>query len=181
MSRLYSPSDEVWETAPLQFSSVLADPHSEIPADALSYFRAWIKDQFHDLVWREFREQKLRRPDLTQAEIARRLGKRPEQINRWLATPGNWTLETVSDLLLAIANCTAVAAVQPIELQDSRNHPGGPDWAAELPVAGPHPPPAHRVPKIGEQYSQQIPSFEFYTSKMSVPMDPTQSIGAGSE
>lgn len=112
------------------------DPRSEIPPEVLSYFRAWIKDQLHDLVVHEFLKQKSERPDLTQAEIARRLGRRPEQINRWLATPGNWTLETVSDLLFAIANCTATVSVQPIELRNVRNHPAGPDWAINLPVAG---------------------------------------------
>ncbi len=39
---------------------------------------------------------------LTRSKLAKRLGKRPEQITRWLAAPGNLTLDTISDLLLTM-------------------------------------------------------------------------------
>lgn len=39
---------------------------------------------------------------LTKSELAARLGKDPAQVTRWFSGPGNWTLETVSDLLLAM-------------------------------------------------------------------------------
>jgi len=32
------------------------------------------------------------------------MNKKPEQVTRLLAAPGNWTLDTLSDLLLAIGN-----------------------------------------------------------------------------
>ena len=38
---------------------------------------------------------------LSQAEIARRLGLKRTQVNRWMRAPGNWTLDTVADLLAA--------------------------------------------------------------------------------
>lgn len=118
------------------YFSVLSDPQSKIPPEVLSYFRAWMKEKFHDLVLGEFVRRKRESPELTQVEIARRLGRRPEQVHRWLAAPGNWTLDTASDLLLAISASTAAIAVESVQTAATANHPGGPDWAVDLPIAG---------------------------------------------
>jgi hypothetical protein len=40
---------------------------------------------------------------ISKAALAARLGKASETITRWLGTPSNWTLDTVSDLLFAIS------------------------------------------------------------------------------
>lgn len=40
--------------------------------------------------------------DMTKTEIATMLGKKPEQVSRWLGGPGNMTLDTLSDLIFAI-------------------------------------------------------------------------------
>jgi hypothetical protein len=74
-----------------------------IPPDKLSYFRERLRNRLHELVLLEF----LRQEDtyrLTKKELAERIGRRPEQVIRWLGTPGNWTLDTVSDLLLGMAS-----------------------------------------------------------------------------
>jgi hypothetical protein len=39
---------------------------------------------------------------LTKAKLARRIGKTPDVINRWLNMPSNLTADTISDLLLGI-------------------------------------------------------------------------------
>ena len=39
---------------------------------------------------------------LTKKEIAHRLDKDPSQITRWFSEAGNWELDTISDLLIAM-------------------------------------------------------------------------------
>jgi hypothetical protein len=52
--------------------------------------------------------------DITKAELAHRLGKGSDRIAHLLGAPGNWTLDTISDLLFAINgseltyNCASV-------------------------------------------------------------------------
>jgi hypothetical protein len=70
-----------------------------IPVDKLAYFRRRLRLQLHELVLRTFDQQET----LTKAELARRIGRAPEVVNRLLGGPGNWTLDTVSDLLIGMA------------------------------------------------------------------------------
>lgn len=67
-----------------------------------AYFQARTQNRLYDLVMNKFREKK-ESEGLTQAQVARRMGKRPEVVNRLFASPGNWGADTLSDLLLAIA------------------------------------------------------------------------------
>jgi len=69
---------------------------------SLGYFRARLKNRLHQLVLSEYLKLEARE-GFTKADLARRIDKRPEQITRMLGAPGNWTLDTVSDLLLAMA------------------------------------------------------------------------------
>ena len=68
-----------------------------ISLGTLTYFRERNRNRVHDLVLTAFEKS-----GITQAEIARRLSKRPDVVCRLIGAPGNWTLDTVSDLLLAI-------------------------------------------------------------------------------
>lgn len=63
----------------------------------LAYMRERHRGHVYDLVLGEFESSAI-----TKAALARRLGRAPEVISRWLGAPGNWTLDTVSDLLFAI-------------------------------------------------------------------------------
>jgi hypothetical protein len=65
------------------------------------YFGARYRNRLHSEVLRLFTLENKRR-GLTRADLAKRLGKRPEQVTRWLSAPGNWTLDTVSNLMLAM-------------------------------------------------------------------------------
>ncbi|WP_138509615.1 helix-turn-helix domain-containing protein [Maricaulis alexandrii] len=64
---------------------------------------------------------------LTKAELARRIGKRPEQISRILSAPGNWTIETIQELLLGICAEEIVPNSRSIFDETIRNY-SGPEW-----------------------------------------------------
>jgi transcriptional regulator with XRE-family HTH domain len=87
-----------------------------IPKGTLGYFRSRNKNKLYTLVVTEFKKS-----GLSQAELARRLGKTPDIICRWLAGPTNWTIDTVSDLLFAISGAEAKYEINyPLE-QPPRN------------------------------------------------------------
>ena len=78
-------------------------PGEPIPPDILEYARERLKNRIHQMILREFlRQETLGR--LSRKQLADSLNKRPEQITRWLGAPGNWTLDTVSDLLLGMGS-----------------------------------------------------------------------------
>jgi hypothetical protein len=65
---------------------------------------------------------------LTQAKLARRIGKSPEVINRWLGSPTNLTLDSVSDLLIGIAGEELVPQSASVLGRVERNY-AALDWA----------------------------------------------------
>jgi hypothetical protein len=72
-----------------------------IPVGKLSYFRTQLRYDFHEAVLREFLRQE-DKGELTQADLARRIHRKRSQVSKLLGAPGNWTLNTVSDLLLGM-------------------------------------------------------------------------------
>jgi hypothetical protein len=107
-----------------QPTSFLSNPSGEdaVPDTALAYFRARHRGRVYEAVIQEFL-----RSGITQATLARRMGKRPEQINRLLGAPGNWTLDTVSDLLFAISGAEPEYGVRYPLNEPLRNY-RQPDW-----------------------------------------------------
>ena len=81
-------------------TSVLSKPigSDKISVGTLGYVRARNRQRAYDLVVRE-----LKKSGITQAELARRLGKGQDAVSRLLSRPGNWELDTLSDLLFAIS------------------------------------------------------------------------------
>ncbi len=71
-----------------------------IPFGKLSYLRERTRNLLYDFIIKKFLEAE--KKGLSQAELARRIGKRPEVVNRWLGSPGNWRIDTISDLLVGI-------------------------------------------------------------------------------
>jgi hypothetical protein len=93
-------------------TSTLSEPTGtdRVSRGTLAYFRARLKQRIHSLIVREFKES-----GLSQADLARRLGKEPAQLCRLLSGPGNLTLDTVSDLLFAISGAElSLSAAYPL-------------------------------------------------------------------
>lgn len=99
-------------------NSILSDLDSDfIPIGARSYIGQRAKNEFYDYVMEKFRAS-----GLTQADIARKIERNPGQINRMLAGPGNWTIETIAELLAAISAEELLPRSQPFKGRAKRNH-----------------------------------------------------------
>jgi len=72
-----------------------------IPESTRVYFQERFKNRLFDFLITTFLREE--QNGLTQAKLARRSGKSPEVINRWLSAPSNLTAESISDLLLGMA------------------------------------------------------------------------------
>ena len=107
------------------------------PFVTLAYFRQRQRNRLFDLVHAEFRKS-----GLTQAELARRMGRRPEVVSRMLGAPGNWRLDTVSDLLFAISGAEAAFTTR-YPMAESAPDAAAPADAVATPAA-PSPAPTAR-------------------------------------
>ena len=80
---------------------------SEISGDeplsdyALGYLNQRVRNSFYHYVLRRFHDA-AERENLTKTKLAKRLGITPSRVTRLLASPSNWTLDTVSELLVGI-------------------------------------------------------------------------------
>lgn len=78
----------------------ISESHKKSRRD-ISYFRQRFKNRLFGKLANFFVEEAAR-TGVTKSDIAFRLDKDPSQITRWLSNPGNLTLDTISDLLLAM-------------------------------------------------------------------------------
>jgi hypothetical protein len=63
-----------------------------IPLDKLAYFRERLRNRLHQLVLREFVKQE--DAGLTRAELARRIGRKPEQVPGATSRPSSSRIRT---------------------------------------------------------------------------------------
>jgi hypothetical protein len=92
----------------------LYSPTGRDPIDpaALGYMRQRNRGRVYSAVIDEFENS-----GISQVDLAGRLHKGTDQVSRWLGSPGNWTLDTVSDLFFAISGGEPTYGVQyPLEL-----------------------------------------------------------------
>jgi len=97
----------VSQTTPISSEARGAD--TAIPVAMRAYFRGRFGNKIHELVLAEFAAQE-HEGKTSRAELARKIRRKPEQITRWLGSPGNWTLDTLSDLLLGMGLEPVVSA-----------------------------------------------------------------------
>jgi transcriptional regulator with XRE-family HTH domain len=96
-----------------------------IPEGKLAYFQERFRNRLYDLVVGEFiRQQKDN--GLTQSQLAERIGKDPSRVNKWFRSPGNWTVDTISDLLLGI--CASELEISLSPLVEKPRNDLGPVW-----------------------------------------------------
>jgi len=118
------------------FLSEIAE-RKPIPSHKLAYFQARLRHNLYDFIISRFQEME-KTEDLTKAELARRIGCEPALITRRLGAPGNWTLDTVSDLLIGIAGEELDPQSKSVLGRAKRNYDGR-NWY-ELEADEPKPP-----------------------------------------
>jgi hypothetical protein len=109
---------------PTSQTTTLSKPTDDerVPIGTLAYFQARNRARLYETVINEFE-----RSNISQATLARRLGKRPEVVSRFLAAPGNWEIDSVSDYLFAMSGAeTEYAISQPLD--GAYNNNTQPDW-----------------------------------------------------
>lgn len=102
----------------------LSEPSGDqrIPSSTIAYFRARNRSRLYEFVVSAFEKS-----GISQATLARRMGKKPDVVSRLLSAPGNWEADTVSDLMFAISGGEArYAEARPLSAP-KRNH-DEPDW-----------------------------------------------------
>jgi len=114
-------------TPQTQFLSEILDLNRSIPLGKLAYFRERFRNALYQMVLKEFLAER-DAGRLTKADMARRIGRKPEQISRWLGAPGNWTLDTVSDLMLAMGREPRCAKVDLSRLAAATRNFDRPEW-----------------------------------------------------
>jgi len=94
----------------------------------LAYFRRRLQNRFHAVILKAFAQQEGKN-GLNQKELARRIRRKPEVVNRWLIAAGNWELDTISDLLLGMKVDIDDPTFTPIEelVRESKGKSGNGD------------------------------------------------------
>jgi transcriptional regulator with XRE-family HTH domain len=118
--------------------------NERIAAAEFAYFAARNRRKIYSAIIKEFKKSKL-----TQAQLARRMGQRSDVICRWLSGPGNYTLDTVSGLLLGISNSELSYSIAHPFTDAPRNFVL-PNWAVERSNVDDNVPPPPD-PRLGEE------------------------------
>jgi hypothetical protein len=82
-----------------QLDQALSEP--EIKKFWLGYFQEGFREEIHQQLLEIF--EALRASSaFTRSDLARKIGRRPEQVTRWLSAPTNLEADTISDMALGM-------------------------------------------------------------------------------
>jgi transcriptional regulator with XRE-family HTH domain len=122
-----------------------------IPLNKLAYFQSRLRYRLHDYIITKFKEME-KNEGLTRAELARRIGCKPELVTRRFGAPGNWTLDTISDLLIGIAG--EELEPQSISVLDRTNrNTDEKSWRESNITCRPHVAPSEKQPRSVSQFN----------------------------
>ena len=93
-----------------------------VPTKDLAYAKARARNKAHAKLLTALKES-----GLTKTQLAKMLGKRPEQITRWFGGPGNVTIDTLAEILLATQGTMLAFSDDDVLAKPTRNL-RGPDW-----------------------------------------------------
>jgi DNA-binding phage protein len=82
-----------------QLDQALSEP--EIKKFWLGYFQENFRQEIQQQIIELFDFLKAKK-GLTRADLARKIGRRPEQVTRWLSSPTNLESDTISDIALGM-------------------------------------------------------------------------------
>ena len=101
-----------------QQTSVLSELQSQAPLSpaTLAYLGQRARNRYYDYIIK-----RLRASGMKKADLARRIGKGPDRIGHLLGSPGNWTIDTIAELLAGIAQEELLPDSQKIEGKAARN------------------------------------------------------------
>jgi hypothetical protein len=86
---------------PFLFELMAGHSGPPIPVGKRAYFQERLRIRVFNFLLSKFVQAQAK--GLNKNVLAKRIGRSPEVINRWLGAPSNLTLDTISDLLLGIS------------------------------------------------------------------------------
>jgi transcriptional regulator with XRE-family HTH domain len=97
-----------------QTNAPLGELNSDGPLSAgtRAYLGARARNSIFNFVHEKLRDAKAR--GLTQAALAERIGKDPGRLSNTLSSPGNWTIDTIAELLFGISQSELVPTDRPL-------------------------------------------------------------------
>ena len=101
----------------------IADLDAPIPAGKLEYLQERLRNNLYNFIVSKFLERH-ENYGLTQAALARRIGCDPGRLSKLLGAPGNWTIGTISDLLVGISAEEFVPDSESLVDRKPRNYTG---------------------------------------------------------
>jgi transcriptional regulator with XRE-family HTH domain len=104
-----------------QNDALLSELNGDAPLSpgTRAFLGARTRNAVFSFVHEKLREAKAR--GLTQAKLAERIGKDPGRLSNTLSSPGNWTIDTIAELLFGICRTELVPTDRPLLGREAGN------------------------------------------------------------